>query len=56
MDLVQENYDLAFRLVRDESLPMGLDSTTKSQAQKPAVLAANRRRCMAEEQVQALAV
>jgi DNA-binding transcriptional LysR family regulator len=33
-----------------------LESNTQSQAQKPAALAANRRRCMAEEQVQALAV
>jgi DNA-binding transcriptional LysR family regulator len=33
-----------------------LESTTQSQAQKPAALDANRRRCMAEEHVQALAV
>src|SRR5271167_474381 len=33
-----------------------LDSTTKGQAQKPPALAANRRRYMAEEQLQALAV
>jgi DNA-binding transcriptional LysR family regulator len=33
-----------------------LESNTKSQAQEPAALAANRRRCMAEEPVQALAV
>ena len=33
-----------------------LESTTKSQAQKPPALAANRRRYMAEEPLQALAV